>query len=272
MLSTARDEELRREIWTTLIRLYHREGDFVEGDSPKWWGTRPDTTGPYYHRVKWSESDRIGTAIKVALAEADKPLAEHINQQLKRHVVKLDGLSEMDKAAAMEPQTAIKLPPVDANNPNQIANMQIADVTAAAMKLQGDAAAGQKFFQAQACITCHTYANGQTPKGPHLVDIGKRYKKAELLESILEPSKKIAQGFDTWTFVTDNGKALSGFVVLESAETVTLRQTDGLRKELLQDEIEERVKQKVSMMPKGVAGNLTPKQLADLVAYLQSLK
>ena len=58
VLSTSRDESLRREVWTTLIRLYHREGEFTV-DSPKWWGTRPDTTGPYYDRQKWSESEQL---------------------------------------------------------------------------------------------------------------------------------------------------------------------------------------------------------------------
>ena len=41
---------LRRELFTTLIRLYHREADYTGG----WWGTRPDTTGPYYDRQPWA--------------------------------------------------------------------------------------------------------------------------------------------------------------------------------------------------------------------------
>lgn len=68
------------------------------------------------------------------------------------------------------------------------------------------------------------------------------------------------------------GKVHTGFVVLESAETVTLRQNDGLSRELIQDDIDDRVKQEISMMPKGVVGNLKTEQLADLVAYLQSLQ
>ncbi|MEZ6124727.1 MAG: discoidin domain-containing protein [Planctomycetaceae bacterium] len=270
VLSTSRDETLRREIWTTLIRLYHREGEFTE-DSPKWWGTRPDTTGPYYDRQKWSESDRIGDAIKIALSEGDDSLAAHINEQLKRHVVNLDGISAADIAAMQEPQKAIELPKVDPNDPNQIANIDIASVIAKVMPLSGNPDAGKELFKAQSCINCHTFANGQQPKGPHLVDIGKRYKKEELLESILDPSKKIAQGFDTWTFVMADGKVHTGFVVLESAETVSVRGTDGLSKELPQQDIDERVKQDISMMPKGIVGNLTVEQLADLIAYLQSL-
>ncbi|QDU92587.1 DUF7133 domain-containing protein [Lignipirellula cremea] len=271
VLANTRDPGLRREVWTTLIRLYHREGDFTE-DSPGWWGTRPDTTGPYYDRQKWSESDRIAAAVKVALNEADENVAAHLREQLARHLVKLDGVSAADIAASKEPEEPIRPPAVDPDNPQQIGNQTYDRVLAAALAAQGDPAAGQQLFRAQSCIHCHTYANGQQPKGPHLVDIGKRYSPAELIESIVEPSKKIAQGFDTWAFALESGKVYAGFVVQESAETVLIRQADGLSRELLQDDIEERVKQEVSMMPKGIVGNLTPQQLADLVAYLRSLR
>ena len=68
-----------------------------------------------------------------------------------------------------------------------------------------------------------------------------------------------------------SGKQHTGFVVLESAESVIIRETNGLSRELLQDDIDDRVKQEISMMPKGVVDNLTCEQLADLIAYLQSL-
>jgi putative membrane-bound dehydrogenase-like protein len=194
VLSTSRDESLRRDVWTTLVRLYHREGEFTV-DSPKWWGTRPDTTGPYYDRQKWSESDRIADAVKVAMAEADESLKAHLNEQLKKHVVNLDGLSA--DVAMKEEEKAIVLPKADPNDPNAIANL-VYDVTAQrAAATPGDAEKGKALFKQQSCINCHTFANGQQPKGPHLVDIGKRYKRTELIESIVQPSKKIAQGFDT---------------------------------------------------------------------------
>ena len=139
------------------------------------------------------------------------------------------------------------------------------------MHAEGDAEAGAALFRVQSCAGCHTFANGQQPKGPHLVDIGRRYKPEELIESMVDPGKKIAQGFDTWAFLMENGTVHTGFVVQESAETVIVRQTDGLSRELLQRNIDERVKQEISMMPKGMVGNLTPEQLADLLAYLQSL-
>lgn len=267
VLSTSRDDALRKDVWTVLIRLYHREGEYRGG----WWGTRPDTTGPYYDRKPWSESPRIAAAIKVALSEADKSLADHILSELKRHVVRIDGVTGSGVAVADEPEAKIELPKVDPNNPNLIANLPYAQIVERVMKIDGDAEAGAKSFKTHACVSCHTFANGQLPKGPHLVDIGKRYKKAELVESIVEPSRKIAQGFDTWTFIMESGRLHTGFVVQESAETVLIRMADGLSRELLQDDIEERVKQTTSMMPKGVVGNLTCGELADLIAFLQSL-
>lgn len=123
------------------------------------------------------ESERIIAAVKVALAEADNSLAAHRQAQLKRHVVKLDGVSGADITAARELQVAIQLPPVDPNKFDQIANMKYGDVLAQAMPRAGDAEAGKILFRVQSCVNCHTFANGQQPKGPHLVDIGKRYKK-----------------------------------------------------------------------------------------------
>ncbi len=269
VLSTSRDESLRREVWTTLIRLYHREGEFTV-DSPNWWGTRPDTTGPYYDRQKWSESDRIAAAIRVAIAEADESLRSHLTEQLKKHVVNLDGINAAE-IATTEPEKAIVLPSADPNDPNAIANLAVDVATQRATAAPGDAAKGLLLFKQQSCINCHTFANGQQPKGPHLVDIGKRYKRAELLESILQPSKKLAQGFDTWAFAMDDGKVYTGFVVLESAETVTVRDATAISHELHQQNIEDRVKQEISMMPLGIVGNLSPEQLADLIAYLESL-
>lgn len=50
------------------------------------------------------------------------------------------------------------------------------------------------------------------------------------------------------------------------------RELDGKRREIRKSEVEERLIQKLSAMSEGLASNLTPEQLTDLIAYLQSLK
>jgi putative heme-binding domain-containing protein len=103
------------------------------------------------------------------------------------------------------------------------------------------------------------------------VDLGKRYSAAELLESILRPSAKIAQGFETYLFEMADGKVYTGFVVSKSASSVLIRDSTGVQHELKRARIESRAIQKQSMMPDGLVNNLTPEELADLIAYLQSL-
>ena len=269
-LSRTRSADTRREILTTLVRLYHREGDYKGG----WWGTRPDRTGPYYDRKPWEQSERIAATLKTFLAGADSKTLAATAAQLTRHKVKIAGLPSAAAVAARakELQVPIAVPRADPNNPDLVANIRPEAAAGRALEAAGDAKRGEALFKLQTCHTCHTTANGQSPKGPHLVDIGKRYKKAELIESILKPSAKIAQGFDTYVFVMKTGKAMTGFVTSESADEVQFRETNGISSTIRKSEVGVRRKSPGSVMPTGMADSLTPEQLADLIAYLQSLK
>jgi len=135
----------------------------------------------------------------------------------------------------------------------------------------GDPNAGAAVFNSRSCSACHTSATGQKPVGPHLADIGKRYKSAELIESILKPSEKIAQGYETQAFLTESGRVISGFVTSEKGREITVRDSQGVTHRIRRDEIEERNRQKTSAMPNGLVSSLTMDELADLIAYLQSL-
>ena len=143
--------------------------------------------------------------------------------------------------------------------------------TERALKSKGNANRGKALFTSQACVACHTTADGQTPKGPHLVDISKRYKPHEILQSILNPSAVITQGFDTYAVTTKDNKVHVGFVTKESANAISLRNAVGVASEIPVKNIKKREKLLVSSMPFGLAAGLTPEKLADLLAYMRSL-
>jgi putative heme-binding domain-containing protein len=268
-LSTARSTELRRGILATLIRLYHREADY----QGTWWGIRPDSSGPYYDRQEWELSKRIGAVITSAARDSDPDTAAFLRAELARHKVSLPGLpGGTDTRVRPEQETAIVLPKADPKDPHQIGNLTYEVAARRTLQASGDPAKGKVLFKAQSCIACHTDADGQTPKGPHLVDIGQRYKADELVESILKPSAKIAQGFETYTFALADGRVYTGFVVSESAGAVQIREATGVQRELKREAIEARERQDPSAMPAELVNNLTPEQVADLIAYLQSLQ
>jgi putative heme-binding domain-containing protein len=268
-LPTARSPQARRGILATLVRLHHREADY----DGSWWGIRPDSTGPYFDPREWESSGRIASVLKTALLDGDAETATFLRSELARRRVRPKGMPAdvtADRPKAEE-EVRVLLAKADPNNPDQIGNMSYEVAARRALQASGAAGRGKVLFDAKSCRACHTDADGQTPKGPHLVDIGKRYGPAELVESILKPSVKIAQGYEAYSFAMADGRVFTGFVVTERASTVQVRDSLGALRELKRSEIEQRRRQEASAMPEGTTANLTPEELADLVAYLRSL-
>ncbi len=85
-LNHDQDSLRRRLILTALCRLYYTDGEW-KGDS---WGTRPDTTGPYYQPATWGESDRIGAVLKTELKNASPDDASFLVQEFSRHKIQRD--------------------------------------------------------------------------------------------------------------------------------------------------------------------------------------
>ncbi len=162
-------------------------------------------------------------------------------------------------------------PPIDPKKP-LLGKLEFDQVVAQTVPIKGDAKYGQRLFTRQGCVACHTVSPSESLKGPLLLDITKRYKRHEIIESIVKPSAKIAQGFEGQFFVTTNGKVYDGFVVRESGEEIELRNIAGIATILKKDDIEERGKRELSVMPLGLADKLNAEQLAAILAYLESLK
>ena len=68
-LNEAREPARRAVILQALARLHYREGAW-RGTIGEWWGTRPDTIGPYYDPTAWDESARIRAVLMNVLLQA----------------------------------------------------------------------------------------------------------------------------------------------------------------------------------------------------------
>jgi len=80
------DVARRKGLLTALCRLHFIEGEW-KGDS---WGTRPDTTGPYYQAEDWAGSKKIAAVLKEALARAKGEEATHLVAEFNRHKLQSD--------------------------------------------------------------------------------------------------------------------------------------------------------------------------------------
>ncbi len=145
---------------------------------------------------------------------------------------------------------------VDAKLVAALAAEPIADLAAVAMK-DGDAVRGAKVFYGKktACSTCHD-AKDEYQIGPKLTTARKEVTPEFVIESILKPSKSILEGFQSVNVVTDEGKTLSGFLVKQTDDFVSLSiATDkGKVREIPMDEVDDMSRLKVSTMPADLAG------------------
>ena len=143
------------------------------------------------------------------------------------------------------------------------------------LALKGNSAKGRSLFLSAAgmqCRNCHQVGEQGKALGPDLTHIGKRYSPAEILENILEPSKKIDPKYQTWLIQTDDGRVQSGLLTARSDQQVTLRDATGKDIKFATDKIELMVAQKKSLMPELQLRDLTAQDAADLLAWLSSLK
>ena len=104
-----------------------------------------------------------------------------------------------------------------------------------------------------------------------LAEIGTATQPQYLVESILEPSKIIKTGFLSEHIETRDGREFTGLVQADGDRLSVILSADE-RVSLHLSQVKRRVPSNVSLMPEGLEGAMTEAELADLVAYLVSLK
>src|SRR5262249_5800296 len=143
----------------------------------------------------------------------------------------------------------------------------------AAMNQAGDPKRGKAVYLSAAarCVTCHKVHGQGGDVGPDLSQIGGKFDRTHLIESILDPSAEIPQGYHATIIETKSGRVLTGIVKSESATAVTLLDGEGKLITVPLGDIEGRAGSKVSLMPEGRADPKTPAEVTALIAYPPTL-
>lgn len=120
------------------------------------------------------------------------------------------------------------------------------------------------------CVRCHTTSGKGGRPGPDLQDVGSRLTREQLLEALVDPGKRIADGFGTCVVEMKDGAVHSGVVKSASETHVRLELEDGNVLELSKPDVEFMSNPTSAMPP--VAGLLTTREIRDLVEFLASLE
>ena len=121
------------------------------------------------------------------------------------------------------------------------------------------------------CLDCHKFGEQGAGLGPELTTVNSRFRPAEILESIVQPSKVVSDQYRSVTVATQDGKLYSGMPIVTDPMNLVLLLSDGTKATLPKSEIEEQKASATSVMPEGLLNPLSYQEIADLLALFNSM-
>ncbi len=137
----------------------------------------------------------------------------------------------------------------------------------------GNAARGETIYRRLElqCIACHAIGPVGGIVGPNLVSIGSSAPMDYIIDSLLEPAKKIKEGYATAMITTKDGATHTGFLAREDEREIVLRDNAGKMQTIPAAQVSKKEVIPVSLMPAGLTHSLRRDELADLVKFLTEL-
>jgi putative heme-binding domain-containing protein len=132
---------------------------------------------------------------------------------------------------------------------------------------------GKAMFTAAACVNCHRFAGEGAYVGPDLTAIAGRFSAADILDSIVEPSKVISDQYAATIFTMKDGAVVIGKIVNVNDDTYTVAPNLLVPTQTVQvvkADIKSHVLSPISPMPPGLINVLSEEEVLDLLAYLTS--
>jgi putative membrane-bound dehydrogenase-like protein len=139
-----------------------------------------------------------------------------------------------------------------------------------ALELKGDVARGKAIFK-ESCAACHKLEGVGEAVGPDLASIKSRGTES-VLTNILDPNREVLPQYYSYLVTTTDDAIISGMIAAETANTVTIRKSDGTSETVQRVNIQSLRSTGLSAMPEGLEEKIPLQGMADLLAYLSSIK
>ncbi|HEY1375639.1 MAG TPA: c-type cytochrome, partial [Gemmataceae bacterium] len=264
--------------------LYYRMAKFGRGRMPRLGSDWPDEAGLALVRDWIDRLPAKGAPHADGNGDARAPATDDIDRRLATpaaglELARLVGRDRLPAATRREVLTrAAKLSPGPVRDlfegyfPTEGRERKLGSNPrpAAILGLKGDAERGRAVFFAEGmqCQNCHRVGDKGTALGPDLSAIGKARSREDLLDSILDPSRRIEPQYVSYNVETTGGRQLTGLLVKRDAAEVVLRDAQNHEVRLRADEVARLAASRVSLMPDGLLRDVTARQAADLLEFL----
>ena len=142
-----------------------------------------------------------------------------------------------------------------------------------AVNTKGNPVIGEQIYRRKslACINCHAIGGAGPEIGPDLISIGASAPVDYIIDSILQPAKKIKEGYHMTMVATKDGKMISGAEVSAGKKEIVIRDAAGQKHTIQTSNVKKRDIIPMSMMPPGLTASLNNDEFIHLVAFLSNL-
>ncbi len=154
-------------------------------------------------------------------------------------------------------------------NPSEVTAKFFAKIQAASAAGGGDPTAGEEVYSDN-CGDCHPLGEdaGEGSVGPDLSNIGAKGTKY-ISDAILNPSKVITPGFETYEVVDSEGKKIIGLKTSEDAEKIVITKATGEEVEIAKADLKAITKnENQSIMPEDLNEAMTVKDFQDVLSFM----
>lgn len=256
--------DLRLEEVRTLGRLLRQPPPW----DGRWWRNGPyafaeddPKVGPRIDRtVDWDGTDVALAALKKRLSDDSSAIRDAATEAIEP--------PRLVSSKATMPKADFVPPPVTPVGPDPSPYAEFA------VRTKGDASRGRLIFAdaKTACVRCHRIQGQGGEVGPDLAGIGTKYGRPSLIESVLYPSRQIAEGYAQTQVRMQDDRVVAGLIRSETVEELVLVDAEAKLNRLKKADIDARRLSERSLMPDGVAAALSLQDFADLIAFLESLQ
>jgi putative heme-binding domain-containing protein len=136
------------------------------------------------------------------------------------------------------------------------------------LDLAGNPDRGHQLFS-QNCSICHQFRGEGNSIGPDLGTVADKPVQ-ELVVAILDPNQAVDPAYTSYTVTTKDDRELSGILIAETPNSISLRLPGGAEEVILRSNVKEVTSAGRSLMPEGFETGLRPQDLADVIAYILS--
>lgn len=182
-----------------------------------------------------------------------------VSDGLRRHVAKNPDLNKL-LTEVMRGALLVSL------DQEQIAKVQ--DL----VKTRGNPQRGRALFldsKVLACVNCHKLEGIGGAVGPDLTRVWETHSLEKIMESMIEPSKEIKEGYQSYVATTKKGLTYTGLKVVDTPTEIVLKDAQAKEIRIAKKDLDDLEPSKVSLMPDNVISQLSFEQFIDLVAFLK---